>query len=573
MVQGPNESCIVRGKPVSKNMMAILPETFSISEEGSMKIHRSTNGGSNVYAAIISMLFLSIICFILPPDLYASQSAADLAGTWNINTLASGPGAPFWFRGRITVNPDGSFSGTGQDYGEAPNVISGSFGVASDGSITVNVDANAVPCRIDVDLNVMVCTETWAGDGTSNLIIMLREAALYSLVDLTGEWEGNILVSGLGTYNWERGSIKVNPDGTFTLDSVDATGSSYITNDSLAITPEGLITIPGMPTAQCRMNMDKTVFICTDTWSDDGSAILLTFVKKEGMYTMADVAGQWYVHGFASGPGAPWWERGTATINPDGSFTARIEDYDGTTNSISGNAGSFSCSPDGIVNISGVGDEFQCAMNSAKKVLICTGTWLTGDPGTTEMKVLIKRVPCTYAITSTGKSMTSKGGSTSVNVTAVGDSCSTPVVAPSEGWITAGVTKWAKNKGSIKVTVSNNSSSIPRSGSVMIEGRSFVISQQGQMCVIQSVSPSSQAVPVTEGLYSFQLTIGPNDCSWTVSTTSAFLQIPDSSGTGTTAIDYIVDPNTTGKARSGKITVLLPSSGKKKSFSVKQAAK
>ncbi len=537
-----------------------------------MKVHRSTKGGSNVYAAIISMLFLSIICFILPPDLYASQSVADLAGTWNIHTLASGPGAPYWFRGRITVNHGGSFSGIGQDYGEVPNAISGSLGVASDGSIKVNVDSNAVSCRIGVDLNVMVCTETWSGDGTSNLIIMLREAAHYSPGDLTGEWEGNFLVSGIGTYNWERGPIVVNPDGTFTMNSVDDTGTSYTSNDSLAITSEGLITILSMPTTQCRMNKDKTVFVCTDTWSD-GSAFLLTFVKKEDSYTMADVAGQWYVHGLASGPGAPWWERGTATINPDGSFTARIEDYDGTTNSISGNAGSFSCSPDGIVNISGLGDEYQCAMNSAKNVLICTGTWLTGDPGTNEMKVLIKGVPCTYAITSTGKSMKSKGGSTSVNVTAVGDSCPTPVITLSEGWITDGVTKWAKNKGSVKVTVEENSSSIPRSGSVMIGGQPFVISQQGQTCVVQSVIPSSQSVPVTGGLSSFQLTIGPNDCSWTASTTSDFLHIPDSSGTGTTAIDYIVDSNTTGKARSGKITVLLPASGKKKSFSVKQAAK
>jgi hypothetical protein len=108
---------------------------------------------------------------------------------------------------------------------------------------------------------------------------------------------------------------------------------------------------------------------------------------------------------------------------------------------------------------------------------------------------------------------------------------------------------------------------------VIIEGRPFVISQQGQTCVVQSVSPSSQAVPVTGGLYSFQLTIGPNDCFWTASTTSDFLHIPNTSGTGTAMINYTVDPNTTGKARSGKITVLLPASGKKKSFSVKQAAK
>jgi hypothetical protein len=105
----------------------------------------------------------------------ALPSLADLAGTWNISTLASGPGAPYWFRGRITANPDGSWSGTGQDYGEPPGSVSGSFVISADGTITIIV-SNAAQCQMGAGKTVLVCTETWiqGEPGTSNLIILTK---------------------------------------------------------------------------------------------------------------------------------------------------------------------------------------------------------------------------------------------------------------------------------------------------------------------------------------------------------------------------------------------------------------
>ena len=126
--------------------------------------------------------------------------------------------------------------------------------------------------------------------------------ASYSLADLTGQWEANILVSGADTYNWVRGPIDVDPTGAFTVALVDSTGLIDTEGDTFAITPEGLITMQSMPTAQCRMDTSKTIVVCTDTDSDDESAILLTFVKKADLYSMADLTGSWFVHALASGP-------------------------------------------------------------------------------------------------------------------------------------------------------------------------------------------------------------------------------------------------------------------------------
>ncbi len=562
-----------------------------------MKGLRSKNSSSITCITILSTLILSIFILICAPHLCEAQGAAndlinrtkdvfssalavpyslaDLTGKWNANTLASGPGAPYWFRAWITVDPDGSWSGMGQDYGDDPYTISGSFVISADGTIIINY-GNGAKCRMDAGKTVFVCTETWeqGEPGTSNLIFFTKESGDgYSLADLTGQWEANILVSGADTYNWVRGPIDVGPTGAFTVSLVDSTGLTDTEGDTFAITPEGLITMQNMPTAQCRMDTSKTIVVCTDTDSDDESAILLTFVKKADLYSMDDLIGSWFVHALASGPGAPWWERGPIAIRPDGSFIGRIEDYDGSTYNMSGNAGTFAISPDGIITIIR-GEEYQCAMNSDKTVFICTGTWLTGDPGTTEMKILTKLPPCTYTISPLGKTMKAKGGSTTVKVTAEGASCAEPFLTLGAGWISASVTKWSKNKGSVKVVVLRNDNSVSRDGSLAIEGQPFAITQQGQKCAIKGMTPTSYAAPSSGGDYSFAFTVYPEDCAWTATpdTTNVFLHVITGAGTGSGTIDYTVDPNTASKSRSGKITLLLPASGKKKSFSVKQAA-
>ena len=502
-----------------------------------------------------------------------TPSLADLTGIWNVNTLASGPGEPYWFRGRITFSPDGSWSGEGQDYGEPPGSVSGSFVISADGTITINVN-NDAQCQMDAGKTMMACTETWVqGEpGTSNLILLMKEATSYTSDDLTGNWEMNGLASGLGAPWWKRGSIVVSPDGTATCNLVDNNGVPDTEGGTISITPGGLIAMQNMPDAKCRMDAGKTFIACTSTWTN-GTSMLLTFVKKADTYTMADLVGPWSVNALATGPGAPWWERGPAIIDLDGSFTARIEDYDGTTYNMSGGANTFTISSGGIITIQNNGEEFRCAMNSDKTAFVCTGTWISGDPGTTEMKVFIKRFPCDYTISTTSKSVKAKGGSVSIKVAAMGNYYGAPPLASGEGWITsAEVTKWAKDKGSIKITVAQNDSSNGRSGTVTIGRQPLVINQQGQKCVIKGVFPSSQPVPVTGGPFSFLITAYPEDCSWTATSTSTFIRDLTSSGTGSATINYSVDPNATGKARSGKITVLLTASGKKKNFSVKQAA-
>jgi hypothetical protein len=133
------------------------------------------------------------------------------------------------------------------------------------------------------------------------------------------------------------------------------------------------------------MDANKTVIVWTDTWTtgSPGTTAISVLTKTGVSYATSDLAGTWKVHSLASGPGAPWWERGTVTIASDGSFTA-------TTTESNGGGGN----PSGTLAISADGEitagTILGNMDANKTVIVWTDTWTTGSPGTTEIKVLVK---------------------------------------------------------------------------------------------------------------------------------------------------------------------------------------
>lgn len=108
-----------------------------------------------------------------------SYTAADLAGTWSVKSMATGPSAPDWLRITLTVKPDGTFSYRETYYDGTTNkkntkTGSGTLQITSDG-LTINVgkDANIL-CKMDANETVMSCTETWDNDGSTELVVLTR---------------------------------------------------------------------------------------------------------------------------------------------------------------------------------------------------------------------------------------------------------------------------------------------------------------------------------------------------------------------------------------------------------------
>src|SRR5208337_4706695 len=65
----------------------------------------------------------------------ASYSMADLAGTWQMNSLASGPGAPWWERTTITISRKGQFTSYGTEDGGVVDSAYGTFSISPGGVI------------------------------------------------------------------------------------------------------------------------------------------------------------------------------------------------------------------------------------------------------------------------------------------------------------------------------------------------------------------------------------------------------------------------------------------------------
>ena len=309
-----------------------------------------------------------------------------IAGEWQMNSFAS---LPWWLRGKVTIGLDGSLSGILEDYDDGPGaMISGRFKVSKNYTLTVP-GFSGLLAVLDSGKTVVVLTNVWTGSyrpGTAEMGVITKMGTSYSLADLEGMWESNGLASGAGAPWWERATISVGADGTFTGSTVESDGSIGSVSGVLGISPDGVVTLAGTD-LRCSMDSGKTVMACTLSWQGGATTETKIWTRKGQSYSLGDLVGTWRINTLATGPAAPYYERGTITISDGGSFTASTVTNKGTQLNYSG---ILAISPDGIVTMSG-GSNFQCAMDSDKTVITCTDTWTTGSPGTTELSLWTKK--------------------------------------------------------------------------------------------------------------------------------------------------------------------------------------
>ena len=341
--------------------------------------------------------FVPLIFFIILSSSFVSSafaganqySLADLEGTWEGNSLASGPGAPWWERATITIASDGTFTGNNGDSEGYSGPISGKFNISSEGIVRMEGSSDAdFLCSMGSGKTIFACTATWTSGspGTTEMKVFTKKAVSYSSSDLTGKWNFNALASGPGEPFWWRGVITVDADGSCTMTATFNDGSSHSSSGTCSISPDGIITFPSGDPSRCTMDESKSVIVCTSTWGD-GTTQMDIGTKKAASYSQADLTGTWNFNALATGPGAPWWERLIITVGANGSCSMSANDSDGWSGS---GSGTCSISTGGIVKLPGIDPDTRCVMNASKSVVACTMTWSTGDPGTTSMGIGLK---------------------------------------------------------------------------------------------------------------------------------------------------------------------------------------
>jgi hypothetical protein len=149
----------------------------------------------------------------------------------------------------------------------------------------------------------------------------------------------------------------------------------------MTLTADGLVSVtsPTMSsteqaTIRCVMDAAKSAVVCTSTKAAGGDAILYLYTKRDKEYPAADLLGVWNLSSLTAPTSA--WRRGMILFDANGSVTASLKRSDGTAESFT-DSYSFS-SADGILTF-GSNPTRRCAMDSARRMLACTGNSGSSD--------------------------------------------------------------------------------------------------------------------------------------------------------------------------------------------------
>ena len=166
----------------------------------------------------------------------------------------------------------------------------------------------------------------------------------------------------------------------------------------------------------------------------------------------------------------------------------------------------------------------------------------------------------TLAVQQAGGNCNVQLSATSAQVVAAGStgtfSVTTPCVftaRPNVAWITA-----TSGANSVTYNVATNPSVAARTGTITVGTATFTITQAGSTCSFAVLPESIDAPPagITNGVIQVGTTAG---CEWTASSAAAWIritgQITGSAQGSVQSVQYSIDPNPAGSARTGTLTV------------------
>jgi len=218
--------------------------------------------------------------------------------------------------------------------------------------------------------------------------VLATAARAYETADLAGPWRFHTIASGPGQPWWERAWGTISPSGAFAGSAVDSQGDSSGVAGSFAVSPSGIVTVGGLGTLRGALDAGRTVMVATDTWTGFGAGTteLRVGVKSVSPHLTSDLVGDWEIHSLASGPGAPWWQRGRIAVAADGAFSGSFTEIDGSTEGV---AGAFTLSSDGVLSLVG-SPTARGALDAAHRVMVMASTWTGFAAGTADLTVGVR---------------------------------------------------------------------------------------------------------------------------------------------------------------------------------------
>ncbi|MBX3278426.1 MAG: hypothetical protein KF868_10530 [Acidobacteria bacterium] len=159
---------------------------------------------------------------------------------------------------------------------------------------------------------------------------------------------------------------------------------------------------------------------------------------------------------------------------------------------------------------------------------------------------------CSYTISPTSQSFNANGGSGSVTVTA-GGGCGWSATSQA-GFVAITSGASGNGNGVVNFSVSANSGTVGRTGTLSIAGQTFTVTQAGSSCSY-SVSPLMVNVSSGGGTGTISVTT-TGGCSWSATSGANFISITSGAGgVGNGIVGYLVVANPNASLRVGTLTI------------------
>ena len=159
---------------------------------------------------------------------------------------------------------------------------------------------------------------------------------------------------------------------------------------------------------------------------------------------------------------------------------------------------------------------------------------------------------CSYSLSSSSLSFGAPAGSGSITVTAAAQ-CSW-TASSDRGWM--GITSGASGAGNgvVGVSLTANTNTTERTGTLTIAGHSVAVRQDGAPCSID-ISPANASFGKDSATGTFAVSTG-DQCQWSAVSTTGWIAVTSSgTGTGNGTVGYSVERNRELTVRTGSITV------------------
>jgi len=167
-----------------------------------------------------------------------------------------------------------------------------------------------------------------------------------------------------------------------------------------------------------------------------------------------------------------------------------------------------------------------------------------------ELTIIQGGIDCAYALSPSSASFDSEGGSSSASV-ASPDGCEWSASA-SESWISISAGSNGSGDGSATFAVDANTTIQSRSGTIVVGGQVFAVTQDGLSCTY-AMSSSSSSFDSEGGSSSVSVT-SSEGYEWSASSSDSWITI-GTGASGNGALSFAVEANTATEPRSGTITV------------------